>query len=405
MAIFKYVVKDNQGYSASGDVEAPDRQAAMEILRKKEMVIISLEEVARARKGRAFLSGGKKKVKLEEIVVFSRQLATMSEAGIPLVNAFSILEEQSENKTFREVIGSIRHEIETGSSLSEGLAKHKAVFSPLFVNMVKAGESSGTLAEILDRLAEYLEKTNALQKKVQSALVYPAVVTLMALGITFILLWKVVPVFKSIFEGFNVELPLLTRILIAISNFIQNYFIIIVIAGAGVFIAFNKYIGTDKGRKAFDGLLLGLPIFGVLFKKVAVSKFTRTLSTLVKSGVPILAALEIVAKTAGNKVMEVEIDNVRVNVREGENIAGPLSKSKVFPIMVARMIAVGEQAGELEKMLSKIADFYDQQVDAAVSALTSLIEPLIIAFLGIVIGTIVMAMFMPIFKLSAVLGG
>jgi type IV pilus assembly protein PilC len=271
--------------------------------------------------------------------------------------------------------------------------------------MVKAGESSGMLDEILDRLAEYLEKTSALQKKVKSALIYPAVVSGMALTITILLLWKVVPVFKNIFEGFGAELPPPTAVLIAISEFIQKYIFGIIIGLIVAGFALNRYINTEKGRTRVDGILLSLPIFGILFRKVAISKFARTLSTLIKSGVPILAALEIVGKTSGNKVVEIAIDNVRSNVREGENIAEPLSRSKIFPSMVTRMVSVGEQSGELEKMLSKIADFYDEQVDTSVAGLTSLIEPLIIAFLGIVVGTIVVCMFLPIFKLTSVLGG
>jgi type IV pilus assembly protein PilC len=270
--------------------------------------------------------------------------------------------------------------------------------------MVKAGESSGMLDEILERLAEYLEKTNSLHKKVKSALVYPAVVSLMAIGITFLLLWKVVPVFKEIFEGFGAELPLPTQILLNMSAFLQVYSPAIFIAIIVLFFMMKRYLRTEKGKLALDSFLLKMPIFGILFRKVAISKFTRTLSTLIKSGVPILASLEIVGKTSGNMVVEKAIDEVRVNVREGESIAQPLAKSKIFPPMVTRMVLVGEQSGQLEKMLTKIADFYDEQVDSAVSGLTSLIEPLIIAFLGIVIGSIVICMFLPIFKITSVMG-
>jgi type IV pilus assembly protein PilC len=270
--------------------------------------------------------------------------------------------------------------------------------------MVRAGESSGMLDDILDRLSEYLEKTSSLQKKVQSALVYPAIVSCMALGITLLMLLKVVPIFKNIFEGFGAKLPGPTMVLITISDALQKYFILIAIVAAGLGYAVVKYINTDKGRMKFDGLMLKLPVFGILMRKVAISKFTRTLSTLIKAGVPILSALEIVGKTSGNKVVEMAIENVRTSVREGENIAEPLAKSRIFPPMVTRMVSVGEQAGELEKMLSKIADFYDEQVDTSVGSLTSMLEPLIIAFLGIVIGSIVIAMFLPIFKLTTVVG-
>jgi type IV pilus assembly protein PilC len=261
------------------------------------------------------------------------------------------------------------------------------------------------LDEILDRLAAYLEKTSGLQKKVKSALMYPAIVSSMAVGITLLLLLKVIPIFKNIFSGFGADLPKPTLVLIAISDFLQKYFIVAAALVAAAVFAFNRYLKTEKGRTAFDSFVLNVPVFGVLFKKVAISKFTRTLSTLIKSGVPILAALEIVGKTSGNKVVEKAVDNVRMNIREGENIAEPLAKSKIFPPMVVRMVAVGEQSGELEKMLSKIADFYDEQVDAAVSGLTSMIEPLIIAFLGLVIGSIVICMFLPIFKITSVVAG
>jgi type IV pilus assembly protein PilC len=363
---------------------------------------VSVNESAAKSNIFAAMSFGKKKISTDDLVIFSRQLATMVDAGIPLVGALDILGDQVENKAFGEIISKMRSDVETGSSLSDALAKHKKVFSPLFINMVKAGESSGMLDEILDRLALYLEKTSSLQKKVVSALIYPAVVSAMAAGITLLLLLKVIPVFKEIFSGFGAELPRPTAILIAISDGLQKYFPIVVIIVVAAVILMSRYLKTEKGRLRYDSMLLKLPIFGTLFTKVAISKFTRTLSTLIKSGVPILNCLEIVGKTSGNKAVEVAVETVRSNVREGESIAEPLARSKIFPSMVVRMVSVGEQSGELEKMLSKIADFYDEQVDTAVSGLTSLIEPLIIAFLGIVIGTIVICMFLPIFKLTQV---
>ncbi len=404
MPHYKYVAKNREGGTLSGVLDAKDRAGAVDALRKKDLIIISVvEEAPRMGFSLPFLGGGRK-VKLDDLVMFSRQLATMVDAGITLVAALDILGEQIENKTFGAIILSVRNDVETGSSLSTALGKHKRVFSPLFVNMVRAGESSGMLDDILDRLSEYLEKTSSLQKKVQSALVYPAIVSGMALGITLLMLLKVVPIFKNIFEGFGAKLPGPTMVLITISDALQKYFILLAIAGAGIGFALMRYIHTDKGRMQLDGLMLKLPVFGILMKKVAISKFTRTLSTLIKSGVPILSALEIVGKTSGNKVVEMAIENVRANVREGENIAEPLARSRIFPPMVTSMVSVGEQAGELEKMLSKIADFYDEQVDTAVGSLTSMLEPLIIAFLGIVIGSIVIAMFLPIFKLTTVVG-
>jgi len=403
MPNFKYIAKDREGKTASGIVEAKTQVEAIDVLRKKDLIIVSVAEAAKKFDFKASF-GGKKKVKLDDLVVFSRQLATMADAGIPLVGALDILGDQIDNRDFGAVITSIRNDVETGSSLSEGLAKHKDIFSTLFINMVKAGESSGMLDEILDRLAEYLEKTSSLQKKVSSAMVYPMIVSSMAFLITFVMIWKIVPIFKTIFEGFGARLPIPTMILVSLSEFIQKYIILIVfVLGTAIFLI-NRFIRTEKGRVSVDGLLLNLPVFGMLFRKVAISKFTRTLSTLIKSGVPILAALEIVARTSGNKVVEAAIDSVRANVREGESVAEPLARSKIFPPMVTRMVSVGEQSGELEKMLSKIADFYDEQVDTAVGALTSMIEPLIIAFMGIVIGGIVVAMFLPIFKMTEVVG-
>jgi len=404
MPNYKYIAKDREGKAADGVVEAKTQAEAIDILRKRDLIIVSVSEAAKKFDFKASF-GRKKKVKLDDLVVFSRQLATMVDAGIPLVGALDILGDQIDNRDFGAVITGIRNDVETGSSLSEGLAKHKDIFSTLFINMVKAGESSGMLDEILDRLAAYLEKTSSLQKKVHSAMVYPMIVSSMAFLITFVMIWKIVPIFKTIFSGFGADLPLPTMILVLLSDSIQKYFVLIIIVVGSAAFLINKFIKTEKGRVFTDGLMLNMPIFGILFRKVAISKFTRTLSTLIKSGVPILTALEIVAKTSGNTVVEAAIESVRANVREGENIAEPLARSKIFPPMVTRMVSVGEQSGELEKMLSKIADFYDEQVDTAVSGLTSMIEPLIIAFMGIVIGGIVIAMFLPIFKMTSIVGG
>ena len=404
MPNFKYVARDDSGKPINGFFEAADYAAAVDMLRKRGLTIVSVNESAAKSKIFAF-SFRRKRVKTDDLVVFSRQLATMVDAGIPLVGALDILGSQIENKAFGEIILRIQNDVETGSSFSDAIAKHKRVFSPLFVNMVKAGESSGMLDEILDRLAVYLEKTSNLQKKIGSALIYPAVVSAMAAGITLLLLLKVIPIFKDIFSGFGAELPRPTAILISVSDALQRYFPVVFMVVVFLVIVIARYVNTDKGRLKYDSLLLKLPVFGTLLTKVAISKFTRTFSTLIKSGVPILNSLEIVGKTSGNKAVEKALDIVRTNVCEGEGIAEPLAKSKIFPPMVVRMVSVGEQSGELEKMLSKIADFYDAQVDASVSGLTSLIEPLIIALLGIVIGTIVICMFLPIFKMTSVVSG
>lgn len=401
MPIFKYTAKDDDGNTVNDFIEAKDETVALDMLRVKNLIIISITQ-QKQEKIKTRIS--RKKVKGEELVIFSRQLATMVNAGIPLVQSLDILSEQMESLTFRQVVTTIRSDVEAGSSLSAALEKHPQIFTLLYTNMVKAGETSGMLDEILDRLAGYLEKSGSLQRKVKSAMVYPAVVSLMALSITLVLLLKVIPTFKEIFSTLGGTLPLPTQILIGLSDTLRKYFLIAVIVMGLIAAGFGKLVQTKQGRAKFDQLKLNIPVFGPLLRKVAVARFSRTLSTLIRSGVPILGALEIVGKTSGNVIIEYAVEKARIGIREGESISAPLAKSKAFPPMVTRMISVGEESGELEKMLTKIADFYEDQVDAAVSGLTSLIEPLIIAFLGIVVGSIVVAMFLPIFKLTELIG-
>ena len=397
MNSYQYNAKDKKGQTVKGIIQAASDAEVAEILHKRELVVVSIDITKTAASKQKV---GDKKVKLDDLVVFSRQLATMIDAGIPLVNALGILSEQIENENLRGVIGVVRQDIEAGMSFCDALAKHPAVFSDLFVNMAKAGEASGMLNEILDRLATFMEKQSALNRKIISSLVYPAVVVSMAIIITALLLLKVVPTFKGIFDSLGGTLPLPTQVLILISDILRKYFIYtMIVLGIGVYL-FKKYLKTEKGRYQFDRQALNFPVFGALLRKLAVAKFSRTFSTLVKSGVTVLNALDIVSKTAGNKVVEEAVLNCSKSVRDGEPISRPLAKSGVFPPMVTRMINVGEQTGQLEKMLSKIADFYDEQVDAAASALTSMIEPMVIAFLGIVIGGIVISLFLPIFKMS-----
>lgn len=397
---YNYTAKDKNGYTLNGALEANSELEVVEALHKKELIIISVEQ-AKEKTAKFRLKGGKgQKVKLDDLVIFTRQLATMIDSGIPLVHALAILSEQAENPGLKEVVVAVRQDIEAGMSFCDALSKHPKVFSELFINMARAGESSGMLDDILDRLATYLEKTAALARKIGSSLVYPAVVVTMALLITAVLLIKVVPTFKGIFDVLGGQLPIPTQVLIFISDLFRKYFLFVVLALIGIVFLFRKYITTEKGRYKFDQIKLKAPILGELFRKLAVAKFSRTFSTLVKSGVPVLNALEIVSKTSGNKVVEEAVLNCSKAVRDGEPIAQPLIKSGVFPPMVCRMISVGEQTGQLEKMLTKVADFYDEQVDAATSGLTSMIEPLVIAFLGIVVGGIVVSLFLPIFKIS-----
>lgn len=395
MSTYRYIAKDKNGSTVAGILDMLSEADVIDALHKKDLIVVSIQA-----EKKKFKIMRDRKIKLDDLVIFSRQLATMIDAGIPLVQALGILAEQIENKNLRRVIFAVRQDIETGMSFCDALSKHPAVFSELFINMSRAGEASGMLNEVLDRLASYMEKTASLIRKIRAGMVYPIVVVMMATLITGVLLLKVVPTFKGIFEVLGGSLPLPTLILIGISDILRKYFLIVLVILILSGVLLGRYIRTKKGRYNFDKGTLKVPVLGSLFRKVGVAKFSRTLATLVRSGVAILPALEIVGKTSGNKVIEEAVDNCRTAVRGGETIAAPLAESGVFPPMVTRMIAVGEQTGQLEKMLGKIADFYDEQVDAAVTGLTSMIEPLVIALLGIVIGGIVIALFLPIFKIT-----
>jgi type IV pilus assembly protein PilC len=397
--LFRYMAKDGAGRDVVANMEAENERAVVTALRKRGLVVLSVSEEAGSSSGPR---KSRRKVKPSELVVFSRQLATMVDAGLPLVQALDTLAEQTEHPSLKAVLQDVVSSIEQGSGFSEAMSAHPRVFSSLFINMVRAGEASGTLAEILDRIAAYLESAIALKRKVRSAMIYPAIVSSMAVIITTILLLKVIPVFRKIYESFGSALPTPTQMLLNFSDFLRAYFPFAVGGLVVGIIVLKKYVKTDSGRMRFDKVKVNIPIFGPIFRKVAVSRFSRTLSVLVKSGVPILSALEIVSKKAGNKLVERAVDQAMEEIKRGENIARPLAASDVFPPMVTKMIAVGEESGKLEIMLSKIADFYDSQVDAAVSGLTSLIEPLLIAFLGVVVGGIVICMFLPIFRLSTI---
>ncbi|MCK4860136.1 MAG: type II secretion system F family protein [Candidatus Omnitrophica bacterium] len=405
MPTFKYVVKNQEGKKIEQVAENEDFSQLVNKLRNQNFTIISIDEV----KGKVKKGGGQSgrggRVKDEDLIIFSRQLATLLDAGVTLVQALSILCEQIENQNFKQIISDLGQDIQGGKSFSDALLKHPRFFSSLFVNMIKAGEKSGRLPETLDRLSNYLEKANALLKKVKSALAYPTVVSSMAVLITLFLLIKVIPTFKGIFESLGGTLPLPTLILINISDFVRDYFLIVGFVLIFSVILLKYYAKTEKGSFTVDKMKLKLPVFGALLRKVAISRFCSTFSSLIESGVSVLDCLTIVGKTSGNKVIEKIAEDVQGSVRQGENINTPLGKSGVFPPLVTRMIAVGEQSGELAKMLSKVADFYEREVDAAVSGLTSLIEPLIIAFLGIVIGSIAVAMLLPIFKISTLISG
>lgn len=402
MKLFLYVVKNKEGEVIKGTIEADSENQAIEHFHKQEYIIFSLEEAKKKqkiRKGRG--------VKTDELVVFSRQLTTLIESGIPAVEALGILETQVENNYFKEVIAAVLKDIKEGAPLSSSLSKHKDVFPDIYLSMVEAAEVSGNLPEILDRVSTYLEKSNALKKKVRSALYYPVVIVIMAILITGFLIFKVIPTFKEIFKALGGALPLPTQILIAVSDFLRqplSIAIVLVILIGGSILG-KKYINTPKGKKNFHKFLLKLPVFGDLIKKISIAKFSRTFATLVRSGVTIVKCLDIVAKTSGNKIIEDAVLESKKVIQEGQPISVPLEKTGIFPPMVTKMISIGEKAGRLEEMLSKIAQFYEEQTDAMVAGLSSLIEPLVIVFLGIVIGGIVVSLFLPIIKITQYIGG
>ena len=394
--VFQWSGKTTKGFVETGEITAKTKEEVIAQLRNRNITPTIITE--KPKKVRRFGFGGK--VKDKDLVVFTRQFATMIDAGLPLVQALEILSTQVENKNFGRTIAQIKVDVESGSTYADGLAKHPRVFSELYVNMVAAGEAGGILDTILNRLAAYIEKAMKLKKKVKGAMVYPAVVTTIAVLVIAIIMIFVVPTFAKMFAQLGGVLPLPTRIIIYMSNFIAGIGGLMVLGAIVAVVVFIvQFRRTTKGKHIIDKILLKLPIFGVLLQKVAVAKFTRTLGTLVSSGVPILDGLEITAKTSGNKVIEYAILDVRKAVVAGKTLAEPITKAKVFPPMVTHMIAVGESTGALDSMLSKIADFYDDEVDAAVSNLTAMMEPMLMVFLGGAVGFIVIAMYLPIFKL------
>lgn len=398
MPTFKYVSKDKNSRNITGKIVAENQETVVAELRKRNLTIISITPIRESR-----ASFKRKKARPDDLVIFTRMLATMVEAGIPILQSLDALREQITHPYFQSVIGSVGDDVQSGSSLSVAFAKHPSAFDVLFVNMIKVGETGGVLNVILERISTYMEKTVKLKRKVRAALIYPTVVIFMAVAITTLLLVKVVPTFAGIYESFDAELPALTQLLINISDVLKRYIFLLMGVVASIGFLISRWYLTDKGRLTIDTFILNVPIFGTLIRKVAISRFSRTLSTLLQTGVPILESLDIVGKTSGNRVLEKVIENVKGNVKEGESISAPLVKSGVFPPMVTRMIAIGEKSGQLEKMLAKIAEFYDDQVDAAVAGLTSMIEPLVIGVLGIIIGFIVIALFLPIISISQVL--
>jgi type IV pilus assembly protein PilC len=401
MPIFKWEGKALKGQSKKGEFEAPGEAAVRIYLRQQNIIPTKIVSKGKEIK---FALPFKQKVKQRSIAIFTRQLATMIDAGLPLVQSLEILSSQQDHKLFKNIIREIREDVEGGSTFAAALKKHPGTFDDLYTNLVVAGEEGGILDTILLRLAGYIEKAEALKKKVKSALVYPSAIVSVAVIVVMILMIFVIPVFETMFGAAGQTLPLPTLIVLGMSKLIKKYVVIIIPLCILIFFLLRKYHQTESGKAVIDSLLLKMPVFGPLFKKIAVARFSRTLGTLVSSGVPILDGLTIVSKTSGNKTIETAILNARTSIREGETIADPLGRSGIFPPMVIQMISVGESTGALDSMLSKIADFYEEEVDVAVGNLTSLLEPLLMVFLGVVIGGVVISMYLPIFQMASAVG-
>jgi type IV pilus assembly protein PilC len=403
MPVFIWKGTASNGEIQKGEVEAQDEQAVRRLLRQQR---ISPSKI-KAKPKDLFENIGflQKKVSPKEIVVFVRQLSTMIDAGLPLVQGLEVLASQQENKTFKKILQDTKSDIESGSTFADALKKHPKQFDRLFCNMVAAGETGGILDDVLKRLADYMEKALRLKRKVKGALTYPIIVLSISALVIGVILIFVIPVFEQMFADLGSALPVPTQMVVNLSNFLKSYFPFIIGALVVMVFLFKKYYNTEKGRRVVDRLILRSPVFGPLLKKVAVAKLTRTLGTLINSGVPILETLNVAAGTAGNKIVEEAIYNVRSSISEGRSIAQPLGESGVFPAMVVQMVSVGETTGALDQMLNKIADFYDEEVETAVDALTSMIEPFMIVFLGGTIGSIIIAMYLPIFSMAGVVSG
>jgi type IV pilus assembly protein PilC len=402
MATFAYQARDDRGRTRNGTIEAADQSAATAALGQRGLSVISIKEAsALARRGGSAAGGARiGKVPETDLVMFTRQLATMVDAGLPIVQSLTALVEQTTNRSFKPVLQHVTQTVETGEQLSTAMARFPTVFDRLFVNMVRAGEAGGALAEILDRLAGFLEASAKLKRKVKSSMSYPVIVMCLAIVIVIFLLVKVIPVFAGIYKDFNAKLPLPTEVLIRISDLLRSPAGIVVgFVLIAAIIGFQRWTKTDGGRKQWDAMKLKFPVFGPLLQKVSVSRFARTFSQLIRSGVPIIETLNIVASSSGNWLIESATMDAAKAIEKGESIGPSLAKHPIFPPMIIRMITAGESTGKVDVMLEKISDFYDSEIDATLSGLTSLIEPLLIAFLGVVIGGIVLAMFMPIFKL------
>jgi type IV pilus assembly protein PilC len=400
--VFQWRGKSTKGEVLSGEYEARNRDEVGEYLRRRRITITSIKKKP-TEIHLSFLQ--KKGVGVKDLAVFTRQFATMVNAGLPLVQCLDVLGRQLDKPNFKQVVQKVTSDVEGGSTLAEALGEHPAVFSDLYVNMIAAGEAGGILDVILARLAVFLEKADALQRKVKGAMTYPTIVLTVAGGACVFMLMFVIPVFAKMFSDFGGELPAPTRIVMGLSDFLRAYWWMLGGGGLALWFGFKRYRATEKGRLVTDKLSLRIPILGNVVRKSGVARFTRTLGTLIGSGVPILQGLEITSRTAGNKVIQKAIEATSKSISQGDTISGPLKESGVFPPMVVQMIGIGEQTGALDEMLSKIADFYDDEVDAAVEALTAAIEPLMIVLMGGMVGSMLVAMYLPMFKMSSIVGG
>jgi len=403
MAIYIWKGRTRQGNIKKGEIEATSEAAVMAQLRAQLILPVSVKE--KPKDVSEYLPFLKPRIRTKELVIFTRQFATMIDAGLPLVQCLQILADQNDNKTFKDILREVKTDVEQGSTFADALGKHPKPFDALYVNLVAAGEIGGILDTILNRLAVYLEKADALARKVRGAMVYPSTVLTVAVGVVVLLLTKVIPTFEKMFADFGGTLPAPTQFVVSLSHWVQAWIGPAMIAAVALVIGFNTARRRSRRfRRQTDAIFLKTPVFGPLLRKVAVARFTRTLGTMIASGVPILDGLEIVAKTAGNVVIEEALYDVRSAISEGKTVAEPLSESEVFPGMVVQMIAVGEETGAMETMLGKIADFYDDEVDTAVEALTAMLEPLMMVFLGGTVGSLLIAMYLPIFKIAETIG-
>ena len=401
MPVYSYRGTTAAGGTVTGERMAENKQALQAMLRRERVTPVTIKE-----KGKEFafptFGGG---VSAKELAIFTRQFSVMIDAGLPLVQCLEILGGQQDNRAFQKALLGVRGSVEGGSTLANALRQHPKVFDDLYTNMVEAGETGGILDNILQRLSSYIEKNVKLKAAVKSAMIYPAATLIIMSGVVILLLWKVVPIFTQLFLGLGADLPLPTRIVIGLSGFVQNWIFLIIVGAVALFFGVRFYYKTPTGRYFFDSLLLKIPLIGPLLRKIAVARFTRTLGTLIASGVPILEGLSITARTSGNAVIEKALMSVRRAVEEGRTIVEPLKATDVFPSMVAQMIGVGEQTGALDAMLNKISDFYEEEVDAAVKDLLTAMEPIMLLMLGTVVGGIVISMYLPLFSLISKLGG